>query len=143
LRLTRKELLSRKPGYATRILRTLARDQEGEVVSTIENEVRVPVMRTKYRNHYLCANPRCQKESYIDTVEVHEQDTETTVRHVSLDFSSLQEAMGKGGIQMTTYKCPQCGGALALPDSGKLLKCKHCGTVVKPVDVFEKIKDLL
>jgi hypothetical protein len=62
---------------------------------------------------------------------------------VVLDFSSLKDVMAKGGIVMTAYKCPVCNGKLEIPEVGKVLICSYCGTPIKPVDIFEKIKDLI
>lgn len=63
--------------------------------------------------------------------------------HIVLDFSSLKDVMSKGGLVMTTYKCPNCSGILKLPEEGKILMCEYCGTPIKPVDIFEKIKSLI
>lgn len=62
---------------------------------------------------------------------------------VILDFSSLKEVLSNGGIVMTTYKCPNCGGMLNLPEVGKVLMCQYCGVPIKPVDIFDKIKSLI
>jgi hypothetical protein len=44
---------------------------------------------------------------------------------------------------MTTYKCPNCNGMVDIPEAGKVLMCKYCGTPIKPVDIFEKINSLI
>ena len=62
---------------------------------------------------------------------------------IVLDFSSLKEVMAKGGLVMTTYKCPNCNGMVKLPEDGKVLICEYCGSPIKPVDIFEKIKSLI
>jgi Zn finger protein HypA/HybF involved in hydrogenase expression len=62
---------------------------------------------------------------------------------IIIDFSSLKEAMSKGGLVMTTYKCPNCNGMVNIPEAGKVLVCQYCGTPIKPVDIFEKIKSLI
>lgn len=62
---------------------------------------------------------------------------------IILDFSSLKDVMTKGGLVMSTYKCPNCNGMVDLPEVGKVLMCKYCGTPIKPVDIFEKIKSLM
>ena len=62
---------------------------------------------------------------------------------IVLDFSSLKDAMTRGGIVMTTYKCPNCNGVVDIPENGKVLICKYCGSPIKPVDIFEKIKSLV
>lgn len=58
---------------------------------------------------------------------------------IILDFSSLKDAMSKGGLVMT-HKCPNCNGMVDIPEDGKVLMCQYCGTPIKPVDIFEKIK---
>ena len=72
-----------------------------------------------------------------------EMDKEKQAIQIILDFSSLKDAMSKGGLVMTTYKCPNCNGMVDLPEAGKVLICKYCGTPIKPVDIFEKIKSLM
>jgi len=62
---------------------------------------------------------------------------------VVLDFTSLKEVLSKGGVVMSTFKCPNCGATVNIPDSGKVVACKHCGAPVKAIDIFEKIKSLL
>lgn len=62
---------------------------------------------------------------------------------IILDFSSLKDVMSKGGMVMTTYKCPNCNGTVNIPETGKVLICQYCNTPIKPVDIFEKIKSLL
>jgi hypothetical protein len=62
---------------------------------------------------------------------------------VVLDFSSLKDVLVKGGIVMSTYNCPKCNGMLDIPEAGKIMLCKYCGTPVKPVDIFERIKSFL
>jgi uncharacterized Zn finger protein (UPF0148 family) len=62
---------------------------------------------------------------------------------IILDFSSLKDVMSKGGIVMTSYKCPECNAKLDIPETGKVLICKYCGTPIKPVDIFEKVKSLI
>jgi DNA-directed RNA polymerase subunit RPC12/RpoP len=51
--------------------------------------------------------------------------------------------MAQGGVVMTTYKCPNCNGMVDIPEAGKVLMCKYCGTPIKPVDIFEKINSLI
>jgi RNase P subunit RPR2 len=62
---------------------------------------------------------------------------------IILDFSSLKDIMAKGGLVMTTYKCPNCGGMVNIPEAGKVLMCQYCGAPIKPVDIFEKIKSII
>lgn len=62
---------------------------------------------------------------------------------IVLDFSSLKDVMSKGGLVMSTYKCPNCNGMVDIPEAGKVLVCKYCSTPIKPVDIFERIKSLM
>jgi hypothetical protein len=74
---------------------------------------------------------------------IFEKIQETRNVQVFLDFSSLKDEMAKGGVVMTTYKCPNCNGMVDIPEAGKVLVCQYCGTPIKPVDIFEKIKQLI
>ena len=62
---------------------------------------------------------------------------------IVIDFSSLKDALKEGGIVMTAHKCPNCNGMVDIPEVGKVLICKYCGTSIKPVDIFERIKSLI
>jgi hypothetical protein len=62
---------------------------------------------------------------------------------VVLDFSSIRDTLAKGGIVATTFKCPQCSGPLDLPETGRQTACRYCGAVIRPVDLFDKIKSLV
>ena len=62
---------------------------------------------------------------------------------IVLDFSSLKDVMAKGGMIMSTFKCPNCQAGLPLPDEGQVMVCKYCNTPIKPVDIFEKVKSLM
>jgi DNA-directed RNA polymerase subunit RPC12/RpoP len=78
-----------------------------------------------------------QRKSQIQT----EKEKERV--QIVLDFSSLKEVMSKGGLIVTNYKCPNCSGMLEIPEAGKILTCKYCGALIKPIDIFDKIKALL
>lgn len=75
-------------------------------------------------------------------MELSTQNEEKQTK-VVLDFSSLKEVMSNGGIVMTTCKCPNCNSMVDIPEAGKILICKYCGTPIKPVDIFEKIRSLI
>lgn len=100
----------------------------------------------KYKSH-------SQYPSYMGVVQfieldfvfekIPEQPKQTQTIQVVLDFTSLKDVMSKGGIVMTTYKCPNCNGMVNLPEEGKVLMCQYCGTPIKPIDIFEKIKSLI
>ena len=87
--------------------------------------------------------------SYINRNEYQEKclkgemGKEKECIQIVLDFSSLKDEMSKGGLVMTTYKCPNCSGMIDIPEAGKVLVCKYCSTPIKPVDIFEKIKTLI
>jgi signal transduction histidine kinase len=72
-----------------------------------------------------------------------EQKKKSEHVQIILDFSSLKDVMSKGGLVMTTYKCPNCNGMVDIPEAGKILMCQYCGTPIKPVDIFEKIRGLI
>jgi len=83
------------------------------------------------------------KEDYEKKCLSGDIDKEKTNIQLILDFTSLKDVMTKGGLVMTTYKCPNCNGMIKLPEAGKVLMCEYCGTPIKPVDIFEKIKSLI
>lgn len=62
---------------------------------------------------------------------------------VVLDFSSIRDTLSKGGVVISSLKCPQCSGPLELPEEGKQTTCKYCGASIRPVDIFDKIKNLV
>jgi len=62
---------------------------------------------------------------------------------VVLDFSSIRETLAKGGVVATAFKCPQCAGRLDLPETGRQTTCRYCGALMRPVDLFDKIKNLI
>jgi uncharacterized Zn finger protein (UPF0148 family) len=63
--------------------------------------------------------------------------------HVMLDFSSLKDYMEKGGLSLTTVKCPECGAPLKMPKDGTEIVCKYCNSTIHAQDIFEKIKSLI
>ena len=58
------------------------------------------------------------------------------------NFSALKAMLTKNGLIMTVCNCPKCSGKVDIPENGKILVCRHCGTPIKPVDLFERIKSL-
>jgi hypothetical protein len=62
---------------------------------------------------------------------------------VVLDFSSIRDTLSRGGIVVSSLKCPQCSGPLELPETGKQTVCKYCGASIRPVDIFDKIKNIV
>jgi hypothetical protein len=85
------------------------------------------------------------KEDYQEKCLSGEMDKEKAKENVQVvfDFSSLKDELAKGGVVMTTCKCPNCNAMVDIPETGKVLICKYCGTPIKAVDIFEKIKSLI
>jgi len=63
--------------------------------------------------------------------------------HVIIDFSSLADYMNKGGLSLTTVKCPECNGPLKIPKDGTEIVCQYCKNTIYAQDIFEKIKSLI
>lgn len=60
-----------------------------------------------------------------------------------IDFSALRELVEKGGIVLTTFKCPHCGAPIKLPEEGTEIICNHCRSTIYAKDIFDKIKSLI
>ena len=73
---------------------------------------------------------------------IEHEKKQARVQYV-LDFSFLKDQMEKGGIMVSTIRCPNCGGTLALPSTGVSVRCEHCRSDVVAQDVFERMKGLL
>ena len=59
------------------------------------------------------------------------------------DFAALRNFLKENGVVMSAFNCPKCGNMLEIPETGKLLICKHCGNPIKPADIYEKIKPMI
>ncbi|MEM3886767.1 MAG: hypothetical protein QXO82_06880 [Candidatus Methanomethylicia archaeon] len=59
------------------------------------------------------------------------------------DFSWLKSLLDRGGIVLTTVKCPSCGGILDIPNEGKFIKCKYCGQTIFVEDVINIIREVI
>lgn len=94
-------------------------------------------------NHAETCSSFITKDDYTKKCLAGELEAEKSNIQILLDFSSLKDTMAKGGLVMTTYKCPNCNGMVNIPEAGKVLVCQYCGTPIKPVDIFEKIKGLI
>ena len=82
------------------------------------------------------------KEALPDNQEKKKPQTEN-ISVVIADFASLTVFLKENGVIMSAYNCPKCSNMVDIPDKGKILICKHCGTPIKPMDIFEKIKSLI
>jgi DNA-directed RNA polymerase subunit RPC12/RpoP len=79
------------------------------------------------------------KEAFPDNIE--KKKLQTTAP--KSDFASLREILKENGIIMSAYNCPKCSNMVDIPENGKILICKHCGNLIKPTEIFEKIKSLI
>ncbi len=100
-------------------------------------------MKNPYGNDAEKCTSYITDEEYKEKALSGEMDKEKANVQIILDFSSLKDVMSKGGLVMSTYKCPNCNGMVNIPVAGKVLVCQYCGTPIKPVDIFEKIKSLI
>jgi len=87
------------------------------------------------------------KQIIFEQVEARKREIEAMKRkervHIMIDFSFLKNYMEKGGMILQTFKCPECGAPIKLPEKGNSTKCDHCGKVMYARDVFQKIKELI
>jgi hypothetical protein len=58
---------------------------------------------------------------------------------IILDFASLREIMKKNEITMTKIKCPNCHGAIKIPEAGNIIICQYCQTPIRPNEIFKNI----
>jgi len=65
-----------------------------------------------------------------------------TLKIAGEDFADLNKFLAESGIVMTTINCFKCDKMNDIPETGKLLICKHCGNPIKPKDIYEKIKKI-
>jgi len=82
------------------------------------------------------------RQQQIKRERIHKEKQREHVQ-VVLDFSSIRDTLAKGGVVATTFKCPQCSGPLDIPETGKQTTCRYCGAMIRPVDLFDKIKSLV
>ena len=73
---------------------------------------------------------------------IEREKRQSRVQYV-LDFSFLKAQMEKGGITVSTIRCPNCQASLGLPDSGTSTRCSHCGANVVAADIFQRMKGLI
>ncbi|MCL2134849.1 MAG: hypothetical protein FWH37_04760 [Candidatus Bathyarchaeota archaeon] len=59
------------------------------------------------------------------------------------NFADLNQFLKASGIMMLAVNCPKCDKMNDIPETGKLLICKHCGKVIKPKDIHEKIEKMV
>ena len=66
-----------------------------------------------------------------------------TAQGPTADFAALREFLKENGVIMSAYNCPKCNNMVDIPETGKLLICKHCGNPIKPAEIADKIKTLM
>ena len=58
-------------------------------------------------------------DRWVNMINKVRMDNEKEHAQIIIDFSSLKDVMSKGGIVMTSYRCPECNGRLDLPEVGR------------------------
>ncbi len=72
-----------------------------------------------------------------------EVELEKSRERAVFDFSALRDQMARGGIVVTTVRCPSCGANIDLPSTGDTIKCGYCGSSIQAIDLLKKLKELL
>jgi len=83
------------------------------------------------------------KEEVLKLIKERREELERKKPSVIIDFSFLKTFIEKGGIVLTTLKCPHCSAPIKMPKDGTETVCEHCGSTVYAQDVFEKVKKLI
>lgn len=83
-------------------------------------------------------------ESYIQDrfSEIEREKQKSRIQYV-IDFSFLKAEMAKGGITLTTVKCPSCNANVDLPENGNSFQCKYCSSMIHAQDIFSKMKGFI
>jgi LSD1 subclass zinc finger protein len=64
-------------------------------------------------------------------------------RSVVMDFSTLKEYMKTGGLNLKSFKCPNCGALIQFPEGGETVECSSCSSTVKAEEIYEKVRSLI
>jgi len=80
------------------------------------------------------------KEKILSQMKERRQELERRKTPAVIDFSFLKTIVEKGGLVLTTLKCPDCNAPIRIPKNGTQTSCEHCGSVIHAVDLFEKFK---
>lgn len=83
---------------------------------------------------------RMSEEIFQQLSEVHEARVRPKMEHVIVDFARILEAARGRGIVLDTIECPSCKATVSLPRSGDTLRCEYCGSSIRAIDLFEKLK---
>jgi DNA-directed RNA polymerase subunit RPC12/RpoP len=82
-------------------------------------------------------------EETKEAISSNQEKKPQTGPEVITDFASLRVFLKQNGVVMSAFNCPRCSSMVDIPQTGKLLICKHCGNPIKPVEVAEKVKSLI
>lgn len=82
------------------------------------------------------------KERILRQMEQRRQEIESKKIPVVIDFSFVKTFVEKGGIALTTLRCPNCNAPIKMPKGGTETVCEHCRSNVYAQDIFEKVKKL-
>jgi len=83
------------------------------------------------------------QEKILQQIKERRLELERQKTSVVIDFSFLKTYIEKGGIVLTTLKCPNCSAPIEMPKGGAETVCDHCGSRVYAQDIFEKVKKLI
>lgn len=62
---------------------------------------------------------------------------------ITIDFTELAKFIASTGLIITAVRCSYCNGRIGLPEKGDITKCLYCNSVIKAIDVYKIVKDLL
>ena len=107
------------------------------------NGTLIPTVRTPLV--YAVPTFRISKISTLTQKEFANQliYAQVTFQVLQATHFELKDVIAKGGVVMTSCNCPKCSAMIDIPETGKVLICKYCGTPIKPIDIFEKIKSFI
>ena len=120
------------------LIRGISSEEKGSSVRDTKMEYRFRFYRATNENFSALVKTEIQKRKK----EIEEEKKRERVQ-VVMDFSFVNDYIAKGGLRLQTVKCPECGGRLKLPESGKQTVCEHCGNTVYAEDILQRIKDLI
>jgi len=114
--------------------------------------IKIHTAEGEYQAHYLAPegiklpnDKRAEyfKEKVLEQIRERRRELEAKKMPVVMDFSFLRAFIEKGGIVLTTLKCPHCSAPIKMPKGGTETVCEHCGSTVYAQDIFEKVKKLI
>ncbi len=88
----------------------------------------------------------CAYAVFLEPTEQQEQSGQAVAPQMGTDiadFTALNSYLRDSGVVMPAVNCPKCNNMVDIPDEGKVLVCRHCGSPIKPADVYERVKALI